>query len=41
LQDDLAPKSRALILHTARQRSGDSLRRALQLILHCPEYQLA
>jgi hypothetical protein len=41
LQDDLAPKSRALILHTARQRSGDSLRRALQLVLHCPEYQLA
>ena len=37
LQDDLPVEARALIDAAA----SDDLRKALQLILHCPEYQLA
>lgn len=37
LQDDLSAEARALIDRAA----GDDLRKALQLMLHCPEYQLA
>jgi uncharacterized protein (DUF1800 family) len=36
LQDDLSATARRLIDRAA----GDDLRKALQLILHCPEYQL-
>jgi hypothetical protein len=39
LQGDVHPESRAQILR-AGDGSGDGLRRALQLVCHCPEYQL-
>ncbi len=41
LQSDLDPRARALIERTAAPASADALRKAVQLILHCPEYQLA
>ena len=41
LQGDLDTADRALVLHTGRDGQADSLRKALQLLLHCPEYQLA
>jgi uncharacterized protein (DUF1800 family) len=41
LQGDLDPRNRVLIVRAARGASGDSLRRALQLLLHCPECQLS
>ncbi len=41
LQNDLAPEARALAIETGRDGRPDSLRRALQLLLHCPEFQLA
>jgi hypothetical protein len=41
LQGDLDEKSRALVQKTGQDGKPDSLRKALQLILHCPEYQLA
>jgi uncharacterized protein (DUF1800 family) len=41
LQDDLAPESRLLILDAARDTSGNGLRKTLQRVLHCPEFQLA
>jgi uncharacterized protein (DUF1800 family) len=41
LQGDLDSKARDLILRTGRDGKPDSLRKALQLALHCPEYQLA
>ena len=41
LQGDAAPKARERILSAGRDGTADGLRKALQLILHCPEYQLA
>jgi len=41
LQGDLSPDARALVMHTGSDGRPDSLRRALQLLAHCPEYQLA
>jgi hypothetical protein len=41
LQGDLAPGCRELVLHTGAGGKPDNLRKALQLMLHCPEYQLA
>jgi uncharacterized protein (DUF1800 family) len=41
LQGDLDAKARALIVGTARDGQPESLRKALQLVLHCPEFQLA
>jgi uncharacterized protein (DUF1800 family) len=41
LQGDLAPQSRKLILRTGAGGQPESLRRALQLMVHCPEFQLA
>jgi uncharacterized protein (DUF1800 family) len=41
LQGDLTAKARGLVMSTASDGKPDSLRKALQLILHCPEFQLA
>ena len=41
LQGDCDDPARDLILRVGRDGSADGLRKALQLILHCPEYQLA
>jgi uncharacterized protein (DUF1800 family) len=41
LQGDLDDKARDLILRAGRDGKADGLRKALQLILHCPEFQLA
>ena len=41
LQDDLAPASRDLALAAGRDGSLTGLRKALQRVLHCPEFQLA
>jgi hypothetical protein len=41
LQDDLAPESRDLVLVAGRDRTLTGLRKALQRVLHCPEFQLA
>jgi uncharacterized protein (DUF1800 family) len=41
LQDDLGGEARAMILHAGRDGRADSLLRTLQLILNCPEFQLA
>jgi hypothetical protein len=41
LQDDIAPEARARVLELGRAATADSLREALQLLAHCPEYQLA
>jgi uncharacterized protein (DUF1800 family) len=41
LQGDLDAAARDLIVDTGRDGKADSLRKALQLILHCAEYQLA
>ncbi|HKB41993.1 MAG TPA: DUF1800 domain-containing protein, partial [Gemmataceae bacterium] len=41
LQKDVEVKDRELILRTGRDGSPDAVRKALQLILHCPECQLA
>jgi uncharacterized protein (DUF1800 family) len=41
LQDDSAPEARALAIATGRDGHADSLRKAFQLLLHCPEFQLA
>jgi uncharacterized protein (DUF1800 family) len=41
LQDDLSGKARALILEAGRPGTPDALRKAVQLVLHCPEHQLA
>jgi uncharacterized protein (DUF1800 family) len=41
LQRDVADKARDLVLKAARDGKPDSLRKALQLILHCAEFQLA
>jgi hypothetical protein len=41
LQGDCTDRTRDLILRAGRDGSADGLRKALQLIVHCPEYQLA
>src|SRR5262249_17790047 len=41
LQQEVDGKDRELILRTARDGSPDPVRKARQLILRCPEYQLA
>jgi uncharacterized protein (DUF1800 family) len=41
LQGDLDARSRDLILRTGADGRPDGLRKAIQLILHCPDYQLA
>jgi uncharacterized protein (DUF1800 family) len=41
LQGDLDAQDRQLIERTASDGRADSIRKALQLILHCPQYQLA
>jgi uncharacterized protein (DUF1800 family) len=41
LQGECAGQARDLILGAGRDGSADGLRKALQLIVHCPQYQLA
>jgi uncharacterized protein (DUF1800 family) len=41
LQGDGGTRARDLVLAAGRDGKPESLRKALQLILHCPEYQLA
>jgi uncharacterized protein (DUF1800 family) len=41
LQGDCDDQARELIVRVGRDGSADGLRKALQLIVHCPEYQLA
>ena len=41
LQDDVPAASKKLILSTARSRNEVALRKALQLIVHCPAYHLS
>src|SRR5262249_38237284 len=38
LQGDLDAKARDLVVRTGRDGNPDSLRKALQLVLHCPEF---
>ena len=41
LQDDAGPKARKLIFEAGRSGTADDLRKALQRIVHCSEFQLA
>jgi uncharacterized protein (DUF1800 family) len=41
LQNDLGEKARALVTKAGQNGKPDSLRKALQLLLNCPEFQLA
>jgi hypothetical protein len=41
LQDDLAPQARDLVLAPGRDGTPNGLRKALQRLLHCPEFQLS
>lgn len=41
LQEDLAPKVMDLVGQAASDGTADGLRKAVQLLVHCPEYQLA
>jgi hypothetical protein len=41
LQGDCDGQARALIVRAGHDGRPDGLRKALQLIVHCPEYQLA
>jgi uncharacterized protein (DUF1800 family) len=41
LQGSGGAKAREAILHAGKDGKADSLRKALQLIVHCPEYQLS
>jgi uncharacterized protein (DUF1800 family) len=41
LQDDLGAEARSLALRGGRGSGGDELRQALQILLNCPEFQLA
>ena len=41
LQGECDDEARDLVLRAGRDGSADGLRKALQLIVHCPEYQLA
>jgi uncharacterized protein (DUF1800 family) len=40
-QNDDGARGRDAVVRTGRDGKADSLRKALQLIVHCPEYQLA
>jgi uncharacterized protein (DUF1800 family) len=40
LQGDLSPEASKLALATARAADADSLSKAIQILVHCPEYQL-
>jgi hypothetical protein len=40
LENDLGAGARALVLRAGREGKPDGLRTALQLVLHCPEFQL-
>jgi hypothetical protein len=40
LQDALTPEARALVLDAGRDGTADGLRKSLQRLLHCPEFQL-
>ena len=41
LQGDLDTNTRALVRRAGRDGTADGLRKAIQMLLHCPEYQLA
>jgi hypothetical protein len=41
LQGDVTDKARELIVRAGSDGKADSVRKALQLVLNCPEYQLA
>jgi hypothetical protein len=41
LQGDLAPDARDLVLSAGRDGGPAGLRKSLQRLLHCPEFQLA
>ena len=41
LQGDLSPHAHEMVITAGRDGQPDSLRKAVQLLLHCPEYQLA
>jgi uncharacterized protein (DUF1800 family) len=41
LQDDAGPKARELVLEAGQGSTAVDLRKALQRIVHCPEFQLA
>jgi uncharacterized protein (DUF1800 family) len=41
LQGDLDPEARALVQQVSRDGTADGLRKAVQLVLHCPEFQLS
>jgi uncharacterized protein (DUF1800 family) len=41
LQDDLAPEARSLAIRAGRGGGGDGVRKGLQILLSCPEFQLA
>jgi uncharacterized protein (DUF1800 family) len=41
LQDDLAPEARSLAVEAGRNHEAGGLRKALQILLNCPEFQLA
>ena len=41
LQDDLAPQARDLARRAGQDGRADSLRKALQIYVNCPEFQLA
>jgi hypothetical protein len=41
LPGDGSVRAREEILRAGRDGTADALRKALQLIVHCPEYQLA
>jgi uncharacterized protein (DUF1800 family) len=40
LQGDLDAQARALVQRAGRDGTADGLRKAIQMLLHCPEYQL-
>jgi uncharacterized protein (DUF1800 family) len=40
LQEDAGPKARELIVEASRGGTADDLRKALQRMVHCPEFQL-
>jgi hypothetical protein len=41
LQADVSSETRQQALRAASDGSADALRRALQMLCHCPEFQLA
>jgi uncharacterized protein (DUF1800 family) len=40
VQDDVSPQARDAALSVARRADANGLRKAAQLLIHCPEYQL-